>query len=137
VTAGAPPPGGDTTKPVLSKVKVKPSKVKRGKKATISFSISEPAKLKATLARKARGVKKGKRCVAPPRKRKRGQKSCSRSIAAGSFSGNATKAGAGKLTLPAKLRGRKLAAGKYTLTLVATDAAGNRSKPVRASFSVK
>jgi hypothetical protein len=137
--AGPPPPGGgDKTKPVFrGKVKVKPSKVKRGKKATISFDLSEAAKLKATLTRKARGVKKGKRCVKPPRKRKRGQKRCTRNAGAGSFNGKASKAGPGKLTLPAKLRGRKLAAGRYTLRLVATDAAGNRSKPALAPFSVK
>jgi hypothetical protein len=130
--------GKDRTKPVFrGKVKVKPAKVKSGKTATISFSLSEPAKLKATLTRSAPGVKKGKRCVAPPRKHRKGQKRCTRAIPAGSFSGTARKAGAGKLTLPAKLRGRKLPRGKYTLTLVATDAAGNRSKPARAGFTVK
>ncbi|MGZ6645652.1 MAG: hypothetical protein ACXVFT_27930 [Solirubrobacteraceae bacterium] len=48
----------------------------------------------------------------------------------------ATTAGAHRLTLRARLRGRPLGAGRYRLVLRATDAAGNRSAARRPIFTV-
>jgi hypothetical protein len=44
--------------------------------------------------------------------------------------------GANKLTFKGRIRHRKLHAGSYRAVLVATDAAGNRSKPRRLSFRI-
>lgn len=46
------------------------------------------------------------------------------------------RAGAGRVALTGRLGKRPMASGRYRLVLVATDAAGNRSKPVRLTFSI-
>jgi hypothetical protein len=38
--------------------------------------------------------------------------------------------------LSARIGGRRLPAGRYRVTLVARDAAGNRSAPIRMGFTV-
>jgi PKD domain len=111
----------DTTAPVLTHVKVKHRK--------LSFTLSEPAKVKVTIALKTKGVRKGKRCV-KRRKHQRGR-SCTRYVTKKTVTKTFTKAGAGSLTLP------KLKHGTYRITVVATDAAGNKSKPVRVTLKVR
>ena len=46
-------------------------------------------------------------------------------------------AGANTIRLPARVGGHKLAKGRYRVTAVATDAAGNVSKHVRATITVR
>lgn len=46
------------------------------------------------------------------------------------------RAGGGRLTLTAKLGRRALGPGRYRLTLVVRDAAGNASKPAIARLTV-
>jgi hypothetical protein len=109
-TTGANPPGSDTTAPVILSASVKPKTFKRRRGTTFRYKLSEAAKVAFTIQRK-----KGKRYVK-----------------ARKFS-KASKAGANKR----KLVTRKLKPGRYRATLVATDAAKNRSKPKRLTFRIK
>ena len=62
---------------------------------------------------------------------------CTRSVAVkGGFSRSDAAAGLQTLRFTGHFDGHRLAVGHYRLTLVATDAAGNRSKPHAVSFSV-
>ena len=111
-TTGAQGGGGnvDTTAPVILSASVKPKTFKRRRGTTFRYKLSEAAKVAFTIQRK-----KGKRYV----KAKKFSK--------------ASKAGANKR----KLVTRKLKPGRYRATLVATDAANNRSKAKRLTFRIK
>jgi hypothetical protein len=97
---------GDATAPVLTA-----ARVKRG---ALRFALSEPARVTARLARRVCGRVAGKR-------RCRMRRTRTLSLAAA--------AGPNALALPGKLR-----RGRYRVTLVAVDAAKNRSRPVRLAF---
>ena len=98
---GSTGPAADTTPPKISKVKYKSAKGRK-KGASVSLTLSEAAKVKLTF----------KPVGKPKRKTYRLSKQ--------------SKAGASVI----KVRKSKLKAGKYKLTVSATDAAGNRSKSV-------
>lgn len=124
----APP---DTTAPQLTQLTIAPKLVKRKKGAVLSFTLSEPARVSGTVARRLPGVRtKGGRCV----KRTAGRKGarCTRRIAAGSFFAPNGAAGPNRATLGVK----DLPAGSYTLTLTPLDAAGNTGAPKAVAFRV-
>jgi hypothetical protein len=100
----------DTTAPIILSASVKPKTFRRRRGTTFRYKLSEPAKVVFTIQRR-----KGKRYVKATR-----------------FS-KASKAGANIW----KFRTRKLRPGRYRATLVATDAAGIRSKARRVTFRVK
>jgi hypothetical protein len=112
-TAANPPPpapsAGDTTAPVILSASVKPKKFKRRHGTTVRYKLSEKAGVVFTIQRK-----KGKSYVKAKKLSK------------------ASKKGANKR----KLVTRKLKPGRYRVTLVATDAAKNRSKPKRLTFRI-
>jgi subtilisin-like proprotein convertase family protein len=127
-----PRPPVDRIPPVFTgRVAVKLTKgtIRGRKRATFSFTLSEAASVKVVLRRYAKGVRRGKTCVAPPRKGRR----CTRLVPAGTTTRVLTKPGAGVLALSSA----GLRRGTYTATLVATDAAGNRSAPRRVRFTVR
>jgi len=101
-TASLCPPPIDTTKPVVSKVKFKAPQKKAG---SLMFRLSEAATVKVTFK-------------PVPAKKKPMRKTVKLS----------KKAKAGANTL--KLKKGKLKSGKYRLTIVAVDVAGNESKPI-------
>lgn len=107
-------------------------KAKKGTK--LSFRLSEPAKVSVLISLKAAGRRVGRRCVAATKARAKRPK-CTRLINKGtlSFTG---RAGANSITFTGRVKRRKLAAGAYQATLVATDAAGNRSRPATARFRI-
>jgi hypothetical protein len=116
---------------LTSKVK---EKVKRGTKFT--FKLSEAAQVRITMASVVKGLRSGKRCVKPTTKlRKRKAKKCDRFLARGSI-GFAGKIGSNGRVFNGKLNGSKLKPGSYRATLVATDAAGNKSKARSVRFKV-
>ncbi len=129
-----PPPAPVIATPRLTNAKVAPRALKSGKKAVVTFTLSESATVTATLARKESGVKLHKRCVAPPRHRKKGEKACTRLVTVTTFRAS-LNAGTGKFTIPAKIHGRKLAKGSYVVTLTAT--ASGKSSTTTVSFTVK
>jgi plastocyanin len=112
---GSPPPAGDTTAPAVSSLEAKGGRTCKGKKrkrcrkrpTRISFSLSEAADVEVDI------------------ERSRGE----------SPDPVALEGEAGPNSM--KLSARRVRRGRYTLTLAATDAAGNRSADATAEFRVR
>lgn len=121
-------PSGDTTAPVLSGVRVagspKPSR-KRG--ATVRLTLSEAAAVQVTVERLTTGRRAGTSCRA-----KGTGKRCQRAAKVATFSRNL---GAGTQTLV--LTRKQVRAGRLRITLLATDAAGNRSAASSTQATVR
>ena len=106
--------------PVLSRLKLTPRRLREGARTTVGFSLSEPAQLAITVAkrltvrRRAHATKRRRRLVPLP----------------GTQTVDAA-AGAGSVRLARRLRH-----GSYAVTAIAIDAGGNRSAPVTASLRV-
>ena len=115
----APPPvvpPRDASAPELGRVAVRPQRLRSARavrKALLVWRLSEPARLELVLQRLVRG-----------RLRSSGK----------SLQLDAVPAGSGRARLLP--RGRSLRPGRYAMRVVATDAAGNRSSPAVARFSV-
>jgi hypothetical protein len=125
--AGSGGGGGDTTAPAFLSASMKPktfavnrkgareklvtAKVKRG--TTFRYRLSEGARVVFTIQRR-----KGKRFVQARRFAK------------------VSKAGANTKKFSGRIGKRALKRGRYRATLIATDAAGNRSKAKRLTFRV-
>ena len=112
--APPPPPGGDTTDPAISSLRVNPATFcnKKSKSCPkvgtrIRFTLSEDAKVQATILRRDTGDV----------------------VKVLNFS---RKAGSNSV----KFSGKGLARTRYRLEMTATDAAGNVSKPAKTSFKV-
>jgi hypothetical protein len=88
--------------------------------AALTFGLSEAGTVLVTITRHEKGVRKGRRCVAPPR-HKTNARACTRVVTVSTLHETITGR-AGKLTLPAKVR---RTAGTYTITVTVRDAAGN------------
>jgi hypothetical protein len=101
----------------------------------VTYRLSEPASARFTVQRARPGRRSGKRC-AKPRRSNRGGKRCTRWVRVrGSFT-HAGQAGSNSFRFTGRVGGRKLRLGRHRLVLVATDAAGNRSAAVRATFRI-
>ena len=101
----------------------------------VSFRLSEAAKVRFTVERKATGRRSGRRCVAPKRSNRK-KKRCTRYVAVkGSFTVNGT-AGKNSFTFRGRLNRKTLKAGSYLLTGTATDPAKNVSAPARKAFKI-
>ena len=102
---------------------------------TVKYALSEPAAVRFTVERATTGRKVGKTCTKPTR-RNRKRKRCTRYVALkGSFR-HTGKAGTNSFKFTGRLNNKKLAARKYRLVAVATDAAGNKSAAKRRSFKI-
>jgi hypothetical protein len=123
----------DTTRPTFrGRPSVHPRRVRRGRRATIDFDLSEAATVRATLLDSRRGVRRGHRCVAPRRHAGRHGRRCVRITQVAQRSTHVDAAGTGTIVLGT----RRLRPGGYTIVLQATDAAGNRSTAVRLHLTV-
>jgi Tol biopolymer transport system component len=123
--ATAPPPGAarDTTAPVIRRARLTAKRFSLAKKKTVRaaarrkpkrgtkfvFSLSEDARTRITIARKRTRIV---------------------------LTRSKTKRGTNRIAFSGKVGRRKLKPGVYKATLVATDAAGNRSKPRKLTFRV-
>jgi hypothetical protein len=122
-----PPPGGGTTTPAdrtapkLTRLKVSGTKLR--------FTSSEAGKVRLSITKRASGRRVGGRCVKATRSNRR-KPSCTRTITVSTRSATLV-AGATSLALP------KLPPGRYTVSLIATDAAGNKAKAVTMTVVVK
>ena len=148
-TGGTGGTGGNTVAPVLSGLSLSSSvfaarpsgptvlaaKVARGTR--VSYTDSEAAVSTFTVQRRAAGVRRGKKCVAPPRTRKKRThlKACTRFVTAGSFT-HQDVAGANKFLFSGRLKGRRLAPGRYRFSVVARNAAAQKSQAIRRSFKI-
>lgn len=132
----------DTSSPVLSALRLTPRRflsARSGPAAaaavgtTISYTLSEVARVTFTIERVAHGRREGRRCTTPmPRNRR--ARSC-RHLRLGRFT-HQGKAGANRLRFTGQLRRRSLRRGGYRLSAQARDAADNHSRAIQTDFRV-
>jgi uncharacterized repeat protein (TIGR01451 family) len=135
-TTVAPAPVITPPLPKLSGLRLSPASFLAAKGTFVSYTNSQKSKTTFTALRRQSGVKKGKRCVAPPRKSSgRKPKRCTRYVSRGTFSHN-DNGGAVRFHFSARVKGKKLPPGRYRLKAVARNLTG-ASKPVTANFKVK
>jgi CSLREA domain-containing protein len=113
------PPVEDKVAPVLTSLSGKLSRTKGGR---LGYTLSEDASLSVRLDRVVKGRRKGGRCVSA----KRGKR-CTRYVRVG-VRKVAGSAGAHTARLGALWSGKRPRKGRHRLTIVATDAAGNKVK---------
>ncbi len=102
---------------------------------TFSFALSERATVNLAFVQRVPGHRVNRRCVAPAG-RNRMKPRCIRFVAAGSLSFTG-RAGANRVLFDGRLtRTKALGPGQYTLTIVATNAAGQRSAPRAVAFTM-
>jgi len=102
---------------------------------TFSFVLNEPATVTFSFTRPGVGRKVHGKCVAPSTKSRRKPR-CTRTILAGrlTFTG---RAGTNRVRFAGRIsRANKLKAGRYTLTILATNAQGARSAPRSLGFTI-
>ena len=139
-----PVPAPDTIDPLLSALSVSPARFRAARRgpsnppragARVRYTLSEPARFTARVERAASGRRAGRRCVSP-RRAKRGARRCVRYITLRGSIAHAGRAGSNTFRFSGRLRGRSLRPGRYRLRGVATDAAGNSSRPRRTRFRI-
>jgi hypothetical protein len=100
-----------------------------------AFTLNEAATARLTFTQKARGRRVGKSCVTPSLRNSHKRK-CSRTIIAGTLS-LVGHSGADAVNFQGRISSsRRLARGRYTVTITATDAAGQQSAPSTLSFTI-
>jgi hypothetical protein len=147
-----PPPARDTTAPVLRRVSLTHTKFRVARAATsigakrhtklhrgtqLRFTSSEAAKLTLLIQRAGPGrkLRKGHKSICKPVHSRPKHKACTAYRRTATLTRN-IKVGRGQVALSGRIGRRRMAPGHYRLTLTATDGAGNRSKPVRRSFTI-
>jgi hypothetical protein len=133
VFAGKPsanPPAFEVKK--SGKAETPVSGAKKG--TTFRYSLSEAAAVTFTIQRKLKGRKVGRKCKKPTR-RNRHRRRCTRYKRAGAFRQQAVS-GANSKSFSGRIGRRSLRPGRYRALLVATDAAGNKSKAAKVAFRV-
>ncbi len=121
----------DTVAPrVTGTPRFDPARVRTGRSTTLRVTLSEPAKLRITIARKARGRRVDGRCMRPTA-RNRKRPSCTRYVTATTLNRNGIQ-GANAITVSA----RGLSRGTYRATIAVTDPAGNTARAIRVAFTV-
>jgi hypothetical protein len=127
------PPPPDTTPPELTDLHVSLIKHKRG--GWITYELSEDATVTFTITTRRLGF--GRECERSNKKAWRGRNGkhhhrgpwfCVLFSPAGSFTAEGTE-GPNRHFFPGTVGGERLRPGVYRLTAIATDAAGNESKP--------
>jgi streptogramin lyase len=104
---------------------------------TIRFRVDEDSKTTLSFKRLLPGRRVGRRCLKATRAR-RLRPRCTRLVTAGRKLTYTTKKGLRRVRFQGRFTRRsRLAPGRYELTLIATDAAKNASKPVRRRFTLK
>ena len=125
----------DRTKPVLGLLKVAPGIFRAAKGTTISFRLSEAATVTFKADRVLRGVRRGGRCVAGPRRRR--LRPCTRYLPVRGSVSYEGRLGPNSFHFDARLSGKALASGAYRLDATPRDAAKNTGKTVVAAFRIR
>jgi streptogramin lyase len=145
VSAGSGATPKDTTRPVISGARISPTKVLVGKDrtpvkitrktgTTISYSLSEAARVSLRIERALSGRKSGKRCLKPKRSL-RHKKKCTRYKRSGTLVRSGKK-GKNRHHFSGRIGKKALKVGRYRLSILATDAAGNKAKQKRKAFRI-
>jgi IPT/TIG domain len=139
-----PTPPKDITPPVVTQLQLSakrfiaantgPSIAALGVGTRVTVQVSEASTLMLTVARKTKGVKKGKRCLAKAKKRH--GRSCTRYVTRKPSLTKAVPAGASSFKFQGRLSGRRLSPGTYRLSVTAKDVVGNVSKVKTANFTI-
>ncbi len=105
---------------------------------TFRVTLSEPAAIRIRMSRVTSGVRRGAKCVKRPRKPPKGRRlrRCTRLVVDGTLTRRTAKLGRNDVTFSGRIGRKALARGRHRAEIVATDAAGNRSKPKRLSFTI-
>lgn len=135
---GPPPP--DHTAPLLTQLTISPPAFKAARSGasisaaggTVFYRLSEPARVGFRVERAGKGHRRGKRCLAGSGE---GRKCTRYAKLRGSF-GDEGGLGLSSVRFRGRLNGRSLAPGPYRLVAIATDLAGNSSKPATRSFRI-
>jgi hypothetical protein len=102
---------------------------------TISVKLSQPAIATLTFSQPRTGRKVRRRCVSPTQSNRRKPR-CTIPNVRGTLTFNG-HAGTNEVHFQGRLsRTKKLKPGRYTLTITATDSAGNRSNAKATSFTI-
>jgi hypothetical protein len=101
---------------------------------TFRFTLSEAASVKLVIAQRQPGRRVKKACKKPSHKNRRAKR-CTRLVKKGTLT-RAGKAGANSVKFTGRIGHRALKPGSYRVSITATDAAGNKSKPKTLSFRV-
>lgn len=140
----------DVTRPGVSRLRLARSRFRVGPKSTattaqarrrtaagttVLFTLSERATLRFTIARVLTGRRSGSRCVKPTARLRRARR-CDRFVTRGALTRRALEPGARRVAFSGRIGRRALPAGRYRMSVVATDAAGNRSAARRVTFTV-
>jgi hypothetical protein len=145
-------PVDDFTAPVISGLKLSPTRFKASKRGTepilpassktksgtlLSFTLSEQSEVRFAVERASTGRKVGGKCVKTT-KRNRSRKRCTRYTAAGSLGARALQAGPSSLRFTGRLTKKKaFVPGKYRLRARPIDPAGNEGTAATATFTIR
>ena len=114
--------------------KKKSRKQKRPVGTTFSFTLNEQARVSFTFTQEFNGRKVNGKCVAQT-KQNRHKPACKRGVAKGSLSFN-RHGGRNRIFFEGRIsHSNQLKPGSYTLAIVATNSAGQRSKPQPLRFT--
>ena len=148
-----PPPPRDTLAPTVSGFKLAPSRFPVAPAATptdalaasrralaprgsrFRFTLSEPAGARILIKCARPGRRLGSPCETPSRKVPE-RHSCTHYQRAGTVIRNRLSAGPNTIPFSGRIGRRALAPGADRATVTATDPAGNRSTPTRATFTI-
>jgi hypothetical protein len=105
---------------------------------TVRYSLSEAATVRLTVERALTGrrvKRKGRRLCVTPKRSLRHKRRCTRYKRAGTLKRRG-RAGSNRVAFSGRIGSKALKPGRYRLSVVATDAAGNRSARRRVAFQV-
>jgi hypothetical protein len=131
---GEPAPGGNDRPPRISRLSLRPRRFAvtgRRPGTAIRFTLSEPAVVTMTIERARSSRRVRGRCRPAGRSGRR----CMLWRRAGRMR-HAGRAGANTMRFSGRIQSRPLKAGRHRLRLIAIDAAGQRSQPRLARFTV-
>ena len=116
------------------------SAVPRG--TSFTYTLSEAARGRLTIARAEKGVRVGRACrkrtrklLAELKRKKQRVRNCTRYVRAGVLT-RTSRQGANRVAFSGRIGRRALKVARYRATLVATDGAGNASPPRNVTFQV-
>jgi hypothetical protein len=128
------PLSGTVRPPALLGPRLRPKRVRAGGRLNLSYTLSEPARLRAIVEQALPGRRAGRLCVKPTRRNvKRRRCAIWQPVATVS---RPNEAGPNLLRLRARAKGKPLAPGRYRLDITAADRFRNRSDERFAKFTV-
>jgi hypothetical protein len=142
-----PPPGGQAKPkpPALTKLRLSPGRFRPANRrhptrgTTLAYRDTEAATTTFSVQRKRAGVRRGKRCLAPPKHPRKGHrhvKRCTRFVPVKGTFHHADTAGADAVHWNGRIRGRALAPGAYRLLARAVQGRA-RGKLVTRGFTIR